>query len=252
MAKRLSSSQRQFKQKRLFIFLLVGIYFMICSILASIYFFVDRSVPGLETTLLLLLIGLTFVLVWARQSMIPIQMYLHYYRMLDEQLPPFIIQSPIQSKAFLNNLDKYQFQLEAETKEFQLFARVYDRLPWVARTQSSLIFIVLIKDQSITITDERLESVIHQYKAKLKLKKEIQNELTLLFYQAPFLTEELKEKTQRIINFSLQNRGIITIPCLQIGETKIYALRPKRLFPNKFYYVLIKLLYYLTDANEML
>jgi hypothetical protein len=252
MAKRLSSSQRQFKQKRLFIFLLVGIYFLICSILASIYFFVDRSVPGLETTLLLLLIGLTFVLVWARQSMIPIQMYLHYYRMLDEQLPPFIIQSPIQSKAFLNNLDKYQFQLETETKEFQLFARVYDRLPWVARTQSSLIFIVLIKDQSITITDERLESVILQYKTNLKLKKEIQNELTLLFYQAPFLTEELKEKTQRIINFSLQNRGIITIPCLQIGETKIYALRPRRLFPNKFYYVLIKLLYYLTDANEML
>jgi hypothetical protein len=252
MAKRLSSSQRQFKQKRLFIFLLVGIYFLICSILASIYFFVDQSVPGLETTLLLLLIGLTFVLVWARQSIIPIQMYLHYYRMLDEQLPPFVIQSPIQSKAFLNNLDKYQFQLETETKEFQLFARVYDRLPWVARTQSSLIFVVLIKDQSIAITDERLESVILQYKTNLKLKKEIQNELTLLFYQAPFLTEELKEKTQRIINFSLQNRGIITIPCLQIGETKIYALRPKRLFPNKFYYVLIKLLYYLTDANEML
>ncbi|MEY3431395.1 MAG: hypothetical protein RIS53_293, partial [Bacillota bacterium] len=114
------------------------------------------------------------------------------------------------------------------------------------------ILIVLIKDQSMTLTDDRLELVIQQYKTNLKLKKEIQNELTLLFYQAPFLTEELKEKTQQIINFSLQNRAIITIPCLQIGDKKIYTLRPKRLFPNKFYYVLIKLLYYLTDANEML
>ncbi len=252
MAKRLSSPKNKLKQKRFFIFLLVGIYLIVCSLLVSVYFFVDRSLPGLETTLLLLLIGLTFVLVWAKQSMIPIQMYLHYYRMLDEQLPPFAIQSPVQSKAFLHNLEKYQFQLETETNAFQLFTRIYDHLPWVARTQTSLILIVLIKDQSMTLTDDRLELVIQQYKTNLKLKKEIQNELTLLFYQAPFLTEELKEKTQQIINFSLQNRAIITIPCLQIGDKKIYTLRPKRLFPNKFYYVLIKLLYYLTDANEML
>ncbi|MEY3432029.1 MAG: hypothetical protein RIS53_927, partial [Bacillota bacterium] len=139
MANRLSSPKNKLKQKRFFIFLLVGIYLIVCSLLVSVYFFVDRSLPGLETTLLLLLIGLTFVLVWAKQSMIPIQMYLHYYRMLDEQLPPFVIQSPVQSKAFLHNLEKYQFQLETETNAFQLFTRVYDHLPWVARTQTSLI-----------------------------------------------------------------------------------------------------------------
>jgi len=252
MANRISSPQTKFKQQRLFIFLIVGFYLIVCLFLTSIYFFVDATIPGLETILLLLLIGLTFVLIWARQVMIPIQMYLHYYRMIDEALPPFTIQSPIQSQAFLKNLNQYQFNLVQDTNECQIFARLYDRLPWVARTQTSLIIVVLIKDQKMLIADARLDALIQQYKLGLKLKKEIQNELMLMFYQASKFTDQLKEKTQQIINFSLQNRAIITIPCLQIGDDSMYALRPKRLFPNKFYYVLIKLLYYLTDANEML
>ena len=252
MAKRLSSPKVKLKQKRLLILLIVGSYTIICTFLVGIYFFVNRSIQGLETSILFLLIGLSFVLLWAKQSIVPIQMYLHYYRMIDENTPPFKIQSPIQSKKFFQNLEKFQFQLESETKDLKLYVKIYDRLPWVARTQASVIFIVLIKDQSVSITDERLESVIYLYKSKLKLKKEIQNELTLLFYDSPFFNEQLQEKSQQIINLSLQNRAIITIPCLQIGESTIYALRPKRLFPNKYYYVLIKLLYYLTDANEML
>jgi len=252
MAKRLITHQTKLKQQRLLIFFLVSSYTLLCTTLSVTYFFIDQTTTNLETILLLLLIGLTFVLIWARQAMFPIQMYLHYYRMIDEQQPPFKIQSPLGSDLFLNNLKKYQFESIHDTNEFQIFARYYDRLPWVVRTQASLVYIVVVKNQNLTITDKQLDAAIQEHKQTLKANKEIQNELTLLFYRTPKLTEELKEKTQQIINFSLQNRAIITIPCLQIGDDKVYALRPHRLFPNKFYYVLIKLLYYLTDANEML
>lgn len=252
MAKRLISNQANLKQKRLVIFLFIGTYLLLISILSVLYFFVHPDVIFLETALLLMLIGLSIALIWARQAMIPIQMYLHYYRMIDEDLPPFQIQTLIQSKGFQDNLTKYKFQLAFECVAFTIYVRQDDKLPWVVRTQASLIYVVIAKDQTLTITDELLEQAIVKVKTDIKAKKEIQNELTLIFYQTKQMNANLKEKMHQIINFALQNRAIITIPCLQIDEQNMYALRPKKLFPNKFYYVAIKLLYYLTDANEML
>ncbi len=252
MAKRLVSNQDNFKQKRRIIFLFIGSYLGFIVILSFLYFFLFNDVVLLESILLLSLIGLSIVLIWARQAMIPIQMYLHYYRMLDENLPPFQIQNPIHSKSFQDNLLKYKFEFVLENDFLKIYVRYDDKLPWVSRTQASLIFVVVAKDQTMTLTDERLELTILNIKAKHKVKKEIQNEITLIFYEAESFNQSLKDKIDQIISFSLQNRGIVTIPCVQIGEHKMYALRPKKLFPNKFYYVAIKLLYYLTDANEML
>lgn len=252
MAKRLISNQTNLKQKRRFIFLFIGIYLLFITTLSILYFFFYQDVIFLETVLLLMLIGLSIALIWARQAMIPIQMYLHYYRMIDEDLPPFQIQTPIQSKGFQDNLAKYKFQFAFESDAFTIYVRQDDKLPWVVRTQASLIFVVIAKDQTLSITDEHLEQAIIKVKTSIKTKKEIQNELTLIFYQTKQMNANLKEKMHQIINFALQNRAIITIPCLQVGEQNMYALRPKKLFPNKFYYVAIKLLYYLTDANEML
>lgn len=252
MAKRLISNQTNLKQKRRFIFLFIGIYLLFITTLSILYFFFYQDVIFLETVLLLMLIGLSIALIWARQAMIPIQMYLHYYRMIDEDLPPFQIQTPIQSKGFQDNLMKYKFQFAFESDAFRIYVRQDDKLPWVVRTQASLIFVVIAKDQTLSITDEHLEQAIAKVKSSIKSKKEIQNELTLIFYQTKQMNAKLKEKMHQIINFALQNRAIITIPCLQVDEQNMYALRPKKLFPNKFYYVAIKLLYYLTDANEML
>jgi len=252
MAKRLISNQDKFKQKRRFIFLFIEIYLIFISVLSILYFFFYKEVLLLETILLLSLIGLSIVLIWARQAMIPIQMYLHYFRMLDEKLPPFEIQTPIQSKGFQDNLLKYKFELGLENEGLKIYVRYDEKLPWVARTQASLIYVVILKDQNMILTDERLEQAIIKIKSNLKTNKEIQNEITLMIYQSESFNPNLKDKADQIINFSLRNRGIVTIPSIQIGQQKMYALRPKKLFPNKFYYVAIKLLYYLTDANEML
>lgn len=250
MAKRIVSDRYRLKQKRLFLFSLVIIYLLITAGMTVVYFSNPTINESMETWLIILLLGLSVLLIWVRQAMVPIQMYLHYLRMIDEQLPPFKINAPIQSKAFESNLTKYQYGIIKDTQWFTLYAREYDRLPWVARTGASVIYLVIIKDQLIEMNDERIEQTIQEHHKKLK--KNIQNEMTLLFYQSPSMNPILSEKMNKIINFSIQNRAIITVPAVQLGDEEMYALRPKRLFPNKYYYVLIKLLYYLTEANEML
>jgi hypothetical protein len=97
-----------------------------------------------------------------------------------------------------------------------------------------------------------LEADLILIKEKLNQQSPIQNELTLLIKKHDQFSEEVKEQNHKIINFVYQNRAIVSIPCSLLNDQRIYVLRPKKLYPSKFYYVLIKLLYYLTEADEIL
>jgi hypothetical protein len=172
--------------------------------------------------------------------------------MIEENQPPFKAHVVPFESGFIDNLKKYEFTLGIQRTDYQIFYRFYRRLPWVERTQPSILFIVLSQNPSLEIDSILLESDLKVIKDKINHQSPIQNELTLIIKKQENFSEEVKEQTHKIINFVYQNRAIVSIPCALLNDRRIYALRPKKLFPNKYYYVLIKLLYYLTEADEML
>lgn len=185
--------------------------------------------------------------------LVPMQMYLHYYRMIDENLPPFVVQSNLNSSAFQSNITKYGFTKGFENDQFTIYYQFYFKLPWVERTKHSVIYLVLTNTRDLTMTDNQLEEAIASIQQRQKpAKYVIENELTLLFYQTNHWASSFQEKAHTIINYSAHRQTLVNIPVIQIKPNEIYMLRPKKLFPNKYYYVLTKLVYYLTDASEML
>jgi hypothetical protein len=59
-----------------------------------------------------------------------------------------------------------------------------------------------------------------------------------------------KINAQKIVNFYVQNRAMISIPCAVIvAKNQVYALRPRKQFPNKYYYVAIQFLKEITSAK---
>jgi hypothetical protein len=172
--------------------------------------------------------------------------------MINENLPPFSVASVPFKQEFVNNLHRYEFNIGFKSEQYEIYYRVYSKLPWIYRTQTSIIFLVLSKDINLSIDDKKLDEHLQQIKKTLSSEKTIQNELMLLFFDVGEWNDLVKEKAQQIIHFVYQNRAMVIITEMVLNKKLVYALRPQKLFPSKFYYVLIKLLYYLTDASEML
>jgi hypothetical protein len=252
MADRLITPYKSFKKKRDFILSLVFSSLIILITLIVLNFFVYRNNSLIEISLVLFLIIFIGALIFVRQMLFSINMYLHFYRMIEENQPAFTAKVMPFEVGFINNLKEYQFTLGIQQTDYQIFYRVYRRLPWVERTQPTLVVIVLSQNPTLEIDSTSLEADLTSIKDKLNHQPQVQNELTLLIKKHENLTEEIKEKTHKIINFVYQNRAIVSIPCVQLNDRRMYVLRPKKLYPNKYYYVLIKLLYYLTEADEML
>ena len=252
MAARINTPYKSFKKKRDFILSLVFSSLILLIVILILNFFVMPNDAFIEIILMLYLLIFIGVLIFVRQIMFSINMYLHFYRMIEENQPPFIAKVTPFEHGFIDNLNKYEFTLGVKQSDYLIFYRFYRRLPWVERTQPSIVFIVLSQRPSLEIDSTSLELDLKVIKDKLNQQSLIQNELTLIITEQETLSEKVKEQNQKIINFVYQNRAIVSIPCALINNRQLYVLRPKKLFPNKYYYVLIKLLYYLTEADEML
>ena len=195
--------------------------------------------------------GVSFLigLLVAKQMMFTISMYTHYYRMIDENNAPFDVVSHPYDPSFHNVISQQQLTLGVDRPSYQILYRKFAHLPYVKRTGPSLIWLVITKT-NVDTYDSRIEDDMTLIKSKMPESAKLQNEITLVFHQVETWRDEKKRDFQNIVNFYLQNRAMITIPCAVIPSKKqMYALRPKKQFPNKYYYVAIQFLRELTAAT---
>jgi hypothetical protein len=252
MENRLKKSTLALKRKRNLGFFIVFILSLFLLTITYLSFFQFPNSGVLQSVLLLYLIVLIFFSALIRSYFSKINMYIHYYRMIEENLPPFKIKTVPGTVDFHNNLSKFKFIEGIKNSDYTIYFNYLPRLPWVNRTKPSIVFVVLINQNSIEIDDKMVSSHFQKITNNLKLNDTIQNELSLFFFRSEHLNKSLIEKSQKIIHLVFQNRALVSISAILDGNDRMFTLRPSKLFPSKYYYVLIKLLYYLTDSSEML
>ena len=185
----------------------------------------------------------------AKQMMLTVSMYTHYYRMIEDNMPPFDVDTHPYLPMFHHQLTKYQFTMGVDRPLYQIHYRVFPKLPYVKRTGLSIMWIVITKD-IIDTYDPRIEDDVVFIKSKITQSSKVQNEITFGFHQANSWNDETKTNAQKIVNFHVQNRAMISIPCAVItAKQQVYALRPTNQFPNKYYYVAIQFLKEITNAK---
>ena len=185
----------------------------------------------------------------AKQMMVTISMYTHYYRMIEENMPPFDVGMHPYHASFDKDIAKVQLTLGVDRPLYQIYYRKFSRLPYVKRTGLSMIWLVITKDE-IDTYDSRIEDDVSFIKSKIPDSQKIQNEITLVFHKIESWNHTKKADAQKIVNFYVQNRAMISIPCAVIvAKNQVYALRPRKQFPNKYYYVAIHFLKEITSAK---
>ena len=243
-------SFKYYLRKRNWIFLSVFSSLFLILIIGFFAYFIESNYQDILQSIVFIFGVIYFIgLLVAKQMMVTISMYTYYYRMIDENLPPFEVVHHPYDTSFNKELTKHQFTIGVDRPLYQIYYRMFPRLPYVKRTGLSMIWIVITKAKMDTY-DSRIEDDVVFIKSKIPESQRIQNEITLVFHQLDSWNESNKVKVQKIVNFYVQNRAMICIPCAVIASKKqIYALRPNKKFPNKYYFVAIQFLREITSAK---
>jgi hypothetical protein len=250
MATRLNRSFKNYQQKRAFALFLIAIFSISIAVLAFISFYLYPNHQGLQSILLLaLVVFLTFILL-IRQYMMTVSMYLHYYRMIEEKNPSFKGKFPPYSEGFTNALLEQGFLVGVKKNSYTIFYKLFDKLPFIQRTGPTFVVFIQTFLPGLTVHHEGIEQELSYLKSTLKSKKPIQNELTIILKKMDNLDTTSQDELEQIINFSLMNRAFITLQLAEFANQTMYMLRPKKLYPNKYYYALVQLVYDLIKIEE--
>jgi hypothetical protein len=248
--RRLNPLFRKYRNQRRLLIVIVSFLFIIVITL-FILAYTRPSSQGLQTIVFLLLIGLMLVLFIFRQIMFSLNMHYHYFRMIQEEQPPFSVNIPPMSKAFLSNIITNGFQKGVERPTHDIYYQIYTQLPYVKRTGPTVVWIIILKDSMISPYGEDIERDFQQIKLSFPKNTNILNELTIVAKHIEVWNQQQREKLDQIVNFSLNNRAMITIQFGQLPTKKVYALRPKLQYPNKYYYSTMQIMFKLMEASQV-
>jgi|LakMenEpi03Aug12_release.lakeMendotaPanAssembly.Ray.scaffolds.fasta_scaffold12948_8 hypothetical protein len=230
---------------------LVFFGFFLTSSLIVLATFIFPNSNGLQTISYFVLLLYGIGVLFARQLLVSINTYYHYFRMIDENQPMFRAQRLPLSDQFQRFLLQETYTLGVKNKQYSIYFKLYSNLPFVKRTAQTILWVIELYDDHLGFHEPRLEQETIRIKTNQLVKRTYLNELTLIFKQPETMDKKTIETFQEIINFSVSNRAIITLPCAVVTQKQsIYVLRPNKQYPNKFYYALIQILYELTAAKD--
>jgi hypothetical protein len=248
--RRLNHSFQKYQNQRRLIIGIVSILFVITLVLFILAYTQD-SFQGLQTVVFLFLIGLMLVLFVFRQIMFSINMHYHYFRMIQDDQPPFSVKTQPMSQAFTAKVVSSGFQKGIQRPTHEIYYQIYPRLPYVKRTGTTVVWIIKLVDETMNPYGEDIERDFQQIKLSLPKTTHILNELTLVVKQVDVWNQKERENLDQIVNFSLNNRAMVTIQFGQLPTKKVYALRPKLQYPNKYYYAAMQIMFKLMEASHV-
>lgn len=246
----IQSSLQIYQNQRRIIIGLVSILFF-----STIFFFIlaytNPDFAFLQTVVFLFLIILVLVLFGLRQRMFTITMYVHYFRMIAEQQPPFSVSILPLNEQFKEVLIKDGYARGVDRPTHQIYFKHYRQLPFVKRTGPTIVWMILANQEDFNPYAEPIERDFEQIKLTLPPNTPVFNEITLVSRRLSTWDSLQREKMDKIVNFSIHNRAMVTIQYGQLPTNQVYALRPQRQYPNKYYYAGMQIMFKLMGAMDV-
>jgi len=189
------------------------------------------------TIYILIGIGFLIFVIWYRQRYNYYIMQLEYFKMLNDQQGPITIPRPIFTQSFIDAFKKDGFIEGLSETAFVLYYRFSKKVEGIVNSGQVLEVIVLAKNESVDFYSETIDKAIQNLYLKYKDEKKVKKQIVLQFKKYTKFDEDAKFEADKIINFKAANNYLVHITVAHIPKlNQIYYLRPKKRYPNKFYY----------------
>lgn len=196
---------------------------------------------------------LVFIMLY-RSVLIEVLMKYHYYQMIHENLGLLENSTTIYTKKWLQFIEK-EYIKQVENDEMIFYYQFHKKLNKLGMTGQVFVGVVVSKTKDYDFYNEHLNKLIEETFNNYKEEKRVKKQITIQFKKYQNFNDIHKEELQEIINFKNGDYVYINLPVgYFVEEDKVYFLRPKKQFSNKFYYYACQTAKYLSyiedDENE--
>ncbi len=157
--------------------------------------------------------------------------------MLADDMGRFKVPVKPFTPTFFKNLSEEGFTSSKTHADFVLYYQFSKKLKGLVSASQSLIVVIMAKDDALDFYSDYINEEIEKIYKKHQEIKRVKNQIVLQFKKYGKYSEDAKKEADQIINFHQVNGTLLHITCgLFVDEGTIYYLRPKKAYPNRYYY----------------
>ncbi|MGI6360209.1 MAG: hypothetical protein ACOX02_04130 [Acholeplasmatales bacterium] len=231
MASTIISKYKYYKKKRNLLLFFAYLPLIIGIPLFSYLFILGNKDIALTLLLVFVLIYLGLIL-YLRAQIYAYVMYLKYFEMLINKMPPQKIKRKLFTEKWLEKIQK-DYELRKDTKDYELFSKYIKRDSFLSYIKNTSVIIVLAKHEGVDFYSPDIE---HET-ARIVGENKVRQSVVLQFKRYRAFSEEAMESIEQVINYKDGFQHVIHITIGYVDTiNEIYFLHPKKKYPNKFYY----------------
>ncbi|MBN3491146.1 hypothetical protein JV173_06485 [Acholeplasma equirhinis] len=238
MASNLINDQlKYFKRKRDLYLFFIFFSLLIFLITYPIMSLLEARFDDIVTVYLVYLLIGTILFVVFKSKFLVHAMYYKYYKMLSDDQGPYKVPIKPFTPSFYTRLQRQGFLDKVEYDDFVIFYQFTKNLQSVRSRRLSFVAVILTTKPDFDFYQQKVNIALDMIYSNYSDRKKVRNQIVLQFRKYDTYSEEARNRADQIINFNETQSALIQINCdLYLNEGEIYHLRPKKVYPNKFYY----------------
>jgi hypothetical protein len=224
------------------------LFFLLCIFFLVPVSFIVLALSGIDFDLLFLIyfpifLATLWVLTKYRNKLTVHNMYYRYYQMLSDDMGLIKLPKRIFTSSWLTKMKESGYHQARELDDFMYFYQVVPKVRKHIIAKSVVLVSIIAKNEKLDFYSDVVDEEIKRIYENEKEANRSRTQIVLQFKKYQSFNQEVKDEIDKIINFKMGRNHLIHINIGYIVDQQaIYYLRPKRRYPNKYYYYATQLI----------
>jgi len=165
------------------------------------------------------------------------KMYANYARLLLEKPQLLEVRNQLFTTSWIEKLKCDGYELVQEDMRHILLCKYYKKLPDIAQSDQTLVFLVIAKNKSFDFYGDEVDNGIQAFYMKHKQFDKIGKRITLQFKKYDTIDEKATEEVETAILYQTGKQILINLTFIYCNEkNSIFGLNPSKWYPNRYTY----------------
>lgn len=239
------------RKRRNSLFLLIFPATIIVSSFFIIYSFNLLSTTTTVTIFfpLMLLDGILIIYLQPRITLY--SMYYDYSLMVLDDHKPLKTRNKLFTQDWINSLIRHGYTVAEEHQDHLLLYKYHKKLEGVGSSDHVLVFVNIAKTDDYDFYSDDVDNAMQAVYIHNKEIQKVNKQITLQFKKYDQLDEKARTDAEAAILFKAGKQRLINLTTAYSDESQsIYAMLPKKRYPNKYVYFACKEIKRISNVKE--
>lgn len=165
------------------------------------------------------------------------EMYTDYAAMVSEPRDTIQTRRPLFTTAWYEHFLTADYTLAQDYQRYTLFYKYLKKLPGVANSAETLLFVIIAKHPSLDLFGEEIDHAIQAVYLTDTRFQRVNKQIAIQFKQFDRLDDATKEEADQAIVFHAGKQRLIHLTVAYLKNTEsVYTICPAKRYPNKYVY----------------